>query len=326
MARIFVNRHYDPLDGFLLRRAVNDASQVIGSFFDPDSYGALPTRWLRSASMEWVFRLVAIHLVLCMVPVFVGGCVLAMEHGQLVRPSREGVGWFFREWAAYVLALPMLMTGLLPTQPKRHARGEDIAEIPRSSTTRRPVLLVHGYGLNRGCWRFVQTYLHTRGWSWVWAINHRPRSRPIPVYADNLRMAVDWLLAESGAKQVDIVAHSMGGVIAAWYMTQLDGANKVHRLVTLGTPWQGTKTHVFAWRREARDLAPDAKVIEDIQQAKGDIVAIWSRSDHLVIPTSSAAPAHAQTIEIPHLGHLEMLTSARVFRTVADALTLDVEE
>jgi triacylglycerol lipase len=276
--------------------------------------------------MEWALRLLTIHLVVCMVPVMVGSCVLAMERGQPMKPSRDGLSWFFREWAAHALILPLLLTGAFPTRPRVYPVGPDMAEGESRGGARLPVLLVHGYGLNRACWRFAQTYLHTRGWPWVWGINHRPWSRPIPVYAERLSGAVDRLLAASGADQVDLVAHSMGGIISAWYMARLGGGTKVRRLITLGTPWSGTRTHVFALRREARDLAPGSAVISDIQGLDADIVAIWSRSDHLVIPTVSAAPSFAQLVEIPHLGHLEMLTSARVFRAIADALSPAREE
>ena len=77
---------------------------------------------------------------------------------------------------------------------------------------------------------------------------------------------------------------------------------------------------MLCWMREGADLAPSSEVIAAIADYQGDTVAIWSQHDQLMVPLKTAAPEHAQTIEIKHLGHVEMLTSARVFRKVADCL------
>jgi len=275
--------------------------------------------------MDWVLRILIAHLLLCGIPVFVGSCVLAMERGEPVKLTREGASWFFREWAAHVIIVPLLLTGWWPTLPKALRSPGDIAESTVDRVERTPILLVHGSARNRACWRFLSIYLQTRGWSWVWAMNHRPWSSPIPTFAERLGRSVDLLIESSGADKVDIVAHSMGGVVAAWYLSQLDGKSKVRRLVTIGTPWKGTRAHVFATRREGRDIAPDSEVIAQIQDLEHDIVSIWSDADPKVFPSESARHEHGLSVEIPHMGHLEMLMSARIFRTVVDALTQGAE-
>jgi hypothetical protein len=270
--------------------------------------------------MDGVLTLAFIYLLVCTVPVLVGACVLAMEHRSPIRSSSAGVSWFCRETAAYAVVIAALPFGWWPVSPLQHSRKEDIAETPSTNLNRLPVLLVHGYGMNRACFTFLKTYLHTRGWDWVWAINHRPRSSPIPVFAKHLGRSIERLLEESGATQIDIVAHSMGGVITAYALQEYGYARHVRKVITLGTPWAGTLTYVFAWLREGKDMAPDSEVIEVLEHYKGDTVAIWSRHDHMNVPTSSANPAHARSIEVPHLGHQEMLTSARCFRIVAETL------
>lgn len=42
------------------------------------------------------------------------------------------------------------------------------------------------------------------------------------------------------ANRVDIVAHSVGGAVAFWYLTKLGGAQSVRSLVSLGTPFHGS--------------------------------------------------------------------------------------
>ncbi|MFH1652463.1 MAG: alpha/beta fold hydrolase [Pseudomonadota bacterium] len=58
-------------------------------------------------------------------------------------------------------------------------------------------------------------------------------------YADQLRRAVDKILAATGAEKVNIVAHSMGGLVARSYIKWLGGNDKVYRILTVGTPNHG---------------------------------------------------------------------------------------
>lgn len=46
--------------------------------------------------------------------------------------------------------------------------------------------------------------------------------------------------AVSGHGQVDIVAHSMGGLIARAYALEEGGATRINRLITAGAPWRGS--------------------------------------------------------------------------------------
>ena len=269
--------------------------------------------------MDGALTIGFVFLLACALPVFAGATWLALERGETVRLTRTGVSWFFRETAANAVVTTFMLGGWWPVSPKQKRKQQDIADTA-DSTARIPVLLVHGYGLNRACFTFLQTYLHTRGWEWVWAINHGPRSSPIPVFAKRLGRSIEQLCEDSGAEQVDIVAHSMGGIVAAYALKEFGYAPRVRRLITMGTPWSGTKTHVFGWRREGLDLAPNSEVIRSIQGYSGHTTAIWSRYDHLAIPTESAAPKHAECIEVNNLGHQEMLTSARCFRLVANIL------
>ena len=275
--------------------------------------------------MDGVLALSFAFLLVCTLPVFAGATWLAMERGEPIRLTASGISWFFRETAAHAVIIVLLIAGWWPVSPVRKRKQQDIAD-KADNAPRNPVLLVHGYSLNRACFTFLQTYLHTRGWEWVWAINHRPYSSPIPVFAKNLGRSIELLCEETGAEQVDIIGHSMGGIVSAYALKEFGYAHRVRRLITIGTPWKGSRTFVFGWLREGLDLAPDSVVIKALEGYDGDTTAIWSQSDHLVVPVQSAAPDHAHCIEVPNLGHLEMLTSARCFRIIADALLTPGDE
>ena len=261
--------------------------------------------------MDAALSLLAIFFVAAAAPGAAGAVINLVDRGEPIRFTATGASRFFREWGAHLLQWAMLPLGSRDPGPSPGDWGRP---------GRPPVMLVPGYGMNRACLFFLATYLRRRGWEWVWPVNNRPHSAGVPVYASRLAEAVARLRRETGAEQVDIVGHSMGGVIAAWYINQLGGHAHVRRLITLGTPGLGTRMHVFGTRHQARDMAPGAPVIAEIQGPQVEAVSLWSRFDPLISPPEAATPPGVRAVEIGGAGHLEMLTSAAAFRAVRDAL------
>jgi hypothetical protein len=57
--------------------------------------------------------------------------------------------------------------------------------------------------------------------------------------ADRLNDQIIRWLHETGERQVDLIAHSFGGLVARAYLAKYDAAPQVGRLITLGTPHKG---------------------------------------------------------------------------------------
>jgi hypothetical protein len=243
---------------------------------------------------------------------------LARVLTQQRRPALTAatISTFMREWAAALWMIVGAPLGLLPHRP-RPALSE-LSGHP-------PVLLVPGYGLTRAMMWPLAAYLRRRG-RWVWAVNNPIFEDDIPTFAASLRDAAEELCRQSGADQIDIVGHSMGGIVAAWYIRHLGGDARVRRLVTLGTPWQGTLIHIIGLGRQSRALGPQSPIIADLQDFSFDTVAVWSKADCIVLHSQSAAPDHARTVELEGVGHIDMLANAKVMRAVRDALGPDEHE
>ena len=62
----------------------------------------------------------------------------------------------------------------------------------------------------------------------------------ISTAATELNTLVDQVLVSTGAQKVQLVAHSMGGLVARSYLSMSSSSGKVERMVTLGTPYLGT--------------------------------------------------------------------------------------
>jgi triacylglycerol esterase/lipase EstA (alpha/beta hydrolase family) len=116
-----------------------------------------------------------------------------------------------------------------------------------SAARPRPVVLMHGTFLNMTEWQALAPRLSAAGYC-VFALNYGCEIVNGTVCATGfmedsalqLRDFVDRVLGATGAKQVDIVGHSQGGMLPRYYMKFLGGAAKVHQLVGLAPSNHGT--------------------------------------------------------------------------------------
>lgn len=72
-----------------------------------------------------------------------------------------------------------------------------------------------------------------------WRLSNRYNGRYL---ADQIAPALDRWRAQGGRyadAQVILVCHSMGGLVARWYLEHCEGHQVVRKLITFGTPWRG---------------------------------------------------------------------------------------
>jgi len=125
---------------------------------------------------------------------------------------------------------------------------------------------------------------------------------------------------------IDLVGHSLGGLIARWYLQELGGARHTRRLVTLATPHAGTTAARIAPVPLARALRPGSDVIvrlEDTRARAHDVAhtAIVAGADRMITPpTSASALADAEVHWFDELGHNELLYDRSVYARVVAAL------
>jgi triacylglycerol lipase len=183
----------------------------------------------------------------------------------------------------------------------------------------RTVVLVHGYGGNHGAFLPLATYLRARGVKQLIGFDYRA-SEGIERTARELRDFLKWRVRGG---RIDLVCHSLGGLVGRVYLEQLGGARRVDRCITLGTPHRGTYNAYWLASRVGRELRPDSPLLERLAASQANasgvrFTSIVAGSDNIVIPRVFAAGD--DLVYVPHLGHLGMLFSPSVFRAVADRL------
>ncbi|MGE4428193.1 MAG: lipase family alpha/beta hydrolase [Solirubrobacteraceae bacterium] len=154
----------------------------------------------------------------------------------------------------------------------------------------RPVVLVHGLIATLGTnWPtmapllanndfcvFGLSYGRIPGFPFVGGLGRMEDS------AKELDAFIDKVLRETGADKVDLVGHSEGTVMPRWYLSFLDGADKVDKYVQLTPLWDGTNLLGLG------DLLGLAKAIDPaLEDLAGGLVGIACASCAQFLSTSS---------------------------------------
>jgi len=187
-------------------------------------------------------------------------------------------------------------------------------------TAGRPcVLLIHGYQCNRGFWWWLAPRLVARGCN-VATLSLEPIHTSIDAYVAAVAARIEAFCRDAGAERIVLVGHSMGGLVARAYLRRC-GAGRIARLVTLGTPHQGSVLAHLGLGENARQMQPGSEWLSALAQTPLSVpaVAVYSPHDNYVMPQDSAKLAGAQWVPLPGLGHLAMAGSPAVLAAILAA-------
>jgi triacylglycerol esterase/lipase EstA (alpha/beta hydrolase family) len=146
-------------------------------------------------------------------------------------------------------------SGLAHASPTASPPGANNWSCRPSKAHKRPVVLVHGtFEDMANNWQALSPLLVNSGYC-VFALNYGSSNGsgelgvygtgPIAPAAEQLSDFVDRVLAATGARKVDLVGHSQGGMMPRYYLRFLGGAPKVHTLVGLAPSNHGTTVNGF---------------------------------------------------------------------------------
>jgi triacylglycerol lipase len=213
------------------------------------------------------------------------------------------------------------------TDPLSPLRRSLVVTDPEAAGT--PILLIHGILDNRSVFTVFRRALRRRGFGVVHAVNYGLFTGDLREAARELREHVEGLCEATGAEKVHIVGHSLGGVIARYFVQRMGGSARVDTLVTLGSPHSGTLGAYLVPTALARQLRPGSAPLSELEQpAPGcttRFVVVWSRMDQVVLPQRNARLRHPDLdvaqLELHDVGHFALPLDGRVVRWVVDALS-----
>jgi len=213
------------------------------------------------------------------------------------------------------------LDGLPPVQ-----RGLIIGDVEAAGT---PIILIHGIIDNHTVFAFLRRALNRRGFGRVITLNYSPLSDDIPRVARRLKSLVEKVRRETGYERVHVIGHSMGGLIARYYVQCLGGDQRVHSLVTLGTPHAGTLPAYLVPHSVVKQMRPDSPIVRELDAptpgCRTRMVAIWSDLDQMIVPQRNARIVHpdlnARNVFVRGVGHMSFPVDRRVVHEICTTLS-----
>jgi triacylglycerol lipase len=254
----------------------------------------------------------------------------AGEPGLLLSTAREA-GWLAARVALYPTGLgPGRQDGVTGTDEELRT-ADEIRRMPGHGPGNPrdvPVLFLHGLVDNRSVFLRLRTTLARRGFTSLLNMNYPVLTADIPAAARQLAEVVERICIRTGYERINLVSHSMGGLIGRYYVQRLGGDARVAVLVTLATPHAGTAAARLLPYGIVRQLRPESPLIAELAApapgCRTRIVSIYSDHDVMVVPSVSGRLDHAdldvRNVLLPGAGHHTLPNDRRAIDEIDHAL------
>ncbi|MFD5626132.1 esterase/lipase family protein [Streptomyces sp. NPDC127072] len=265
---------------------------------------------------------------------------LCLPFCQRLLPSRvAGLSMVLLKATALEIAI---LAGHLLLYPSGMAQERRTAPTPLPPDTTRlptearpPVVLLHGFIDNRSVFVLLRRNLAQHGTQHIESLNYSPLTCDIRTAAELLGRHIEEICERTGQDRVDIVGHSLGGLIARYYAQCLGGDQRVRTLVTLGTPHSGTRVvPLMNAHPIVRQMRPESTLIRELSRpapgCRTRFVSFWSDLDQLMDPLETACVDHpdliTRNVRVSGIGHLALPVHPAVATGIRQALDSDTPE
>ncbi len=184
---------------------------------------------------------------------------------------------------------------LIPVVPPQLQHEDDV------------VVLVHGFFATAGVWRPMKRTLVAKTGAKVASFTHAP-GVGIDRIARSLAKIVERV--PRGCR-VHLVGHSLGGLVARWYVQEHGGHARVTQTISLGSPFGGTvRAHPFPFlvgRELGRASSLLARLRSRAHEHEVPHTSVVGDGDMMVVPAESAVFPRGDVLVLPRCGHNTLL-------------------
>ncbi len=145
--------------------------------------------------------------------------------------------------------------------------------------------------------------------------------------AEVLAARVEELQSELRVKKLNLIGHSLGGIIIRYYLKRMDGWKNVKRAVYMATPHHGVPlARLVYFTKAGMQLLPGSDFLKEVQDdpstcKRARCLSVYSVFDPISQPASSChlGCAYNKKVYFP-VGHMGLLLSERAVEWIAGFL------
>jgi triacylglycerol lipase len=197
-----------------------------------------------------------------------------------------------------------------------------------------PILIIHGFLGTRGSMYLLERRLVDDGFVVVSFNIGALNVRDIRRSAFLIHQKIERILAQTPSQKIDIIGHSMGGLIGLYYIKKLGGSARVRKLVMMGTPVRGTWLALAGvmtlglWSTSSWQLIPRSRFLDELSQGplpSGTEVFTIAAARDWIVPVETTRVSGASATTVP-LGHSSLVVSEAVYKRLIALLRRDPAE
>lgn len=195
-----------------------------------------------------------------------------------------------------------------------------------AAPAKNPVLILPGFLMPEFSYDPLRRALLRAGYTDVTVLQGWPWFASIQTYAARARQEADRARARTGARKVDLVCHSMGGLVGRYLIQRLGYQARVQHYVSFGTPHHGTQLgRAASWyARSAEQMQPGSRFLKRLNAEDRPegirFVAMQADFDEIVWPQTSAVLPGARNARIPDTLHVGGVLTDQFIEATIEAL------
>jgi triacylglycerol esterase/lipase EstA (alpha/beta hydrolase family) len=196
-----------------------------------------------------------------------------------------------------------------------------------------PVVLIQGFLSSEGVLHPLEEFLRKNGRDVVTLdlgfFNVQDIRKSARLLNFKIERIMDEYFSKHDFEKIDIIGHSMGGLIGLYYVKNLGGHRIVNKLITLGTPFSGTWVAAaglfpVGWfSRGVWQMLPTSSFIKNMQEHEErahetEIVSIAGKYDSVIPP--EACHLQGAINEVIPVGHTGLVMDEKIYKSILDFL------
>ncbi|HEX3344507.1 MAG TPA: alpha/beta fold hydrolase [Polyangiaceae bacterium] len=221
------------------------------------------------------------------------------------------------------MAIPVALEELIGVE--RLALLREVALVPRDLAAVVPralpgedvVVLVHGFFASAGVFRPLRARLERETGAHVATFTHAP-GVGIRRIARRLARLVDQF---PHGTHITVVGHSLGGIVARWYVQELGGHQRVARTISLASPFGGIDVPPLLVGADLHEQSALLRRLREHAHVCGvPHTSIVGEDDSVVVGVETASLGFGEVVVVPRRGHNALLFCDRVAGLVIDGV------
>lgn len=177
------------------------------------------------------------------------------------------------------------------------------------------VVLVHGFCATAGVFRPLRARLENETGARIATFTHAP-CVGVRRIAKQLERLIERIPTSA---RITVVGHSLGGVVARWYVQEMGGHRRVVRTISMASPFSGV---VVPQLLVGADLHEQSALLKRLREGAPSCdvphTSIVAGLDAVVPGTRTACLGTGDVVVLPRCGHNELLFDPHVAEIVID--------